>query len=174
MTCDDTDDSLTPVVQWLWRLRVPYTPLDSQSVFSTAFMEGPLPWAVWTAILATADSDGVTAINPPLLARIWRIPIEQVQGAWDVHTHPDPLSKNKEHEGRRIIPTKEGRWFVVGHKLYREMYSKEKRADGLREAKRRQRAKEAGLNVECSKCHGWVTNPGDEYCSACSFSESLK
>ena len=149
---------------------MPFTPLDSQAVFSTAFMSGPMPWAVWTAVLSSADSDGMTSLNPHVLARLWNCPLEDIQAAWDVHTQPDPLSKNQDHEGRRLIPLDGGRWLIVSHSRYREQYSPEFRREQLRLAKRRQRAREKGLNVVC-KCGAWVATPGDELCSMCAFSE---
>jgi hypothetical protein len=148
---------------------MPYTPLDSQSLFSTAFLEGAVPWAVWTAILASTDQDGNTALWPGHLARVWNMPVEEVEAAWNKHSSPDPASKSVEHEGRRIIKLADGRWHVVNHLRYREKYSKEKRAEALRDAKRRQRAKEKGENVECEKCHAWVANPGDKICPKCAF-----
>jgi len=119
-----------------------YAPLDSEALFSSAFMEGPLPWAVWTAILASKDKDGLTSLNPTALARMWRVDEEEVQKAWDVHTSPDPKSKNKEYQGRRLIPTEDGRWLVVSHAQYRERFREEKRREQLRLAKQRQRERE--------------------------------
>ena len=119
-----------------------YAPLDSESLFSSAFMAGPLPWAVWCAILASKDQDGMTALNPEALARMWRIDIEIVQKAWDVHTKPDKLSKNKEHDGCRLIPTPDGRWLVVSHEQYRDKFREERRKEQLRLAKQRQRERE--------------------------------
>lgn len=146
---------------------MPYTPLDSQALYSTAFMSGPLPWAVWTAILSSIDQDGCTALNPEFLARAWRVPIEDIQSAWDIHTNPDPASKNKEHGGRRMIRLDDGRWLVVSHQHYREKYKEDVRKEQLRVAKQRQRAREKGLNTNCQKCGTFVATPGDEICPAC-------
>lgn len=149
---------------------MPFTPLDHGALFSTAFMSGPMPWAVWTAILSTADANGMTSLNPQILARMWGVPVEDVQAAWEVHTKPDPDSKNKEHGGRRIIPV-DGRWYIVSHSKYKEMYSPEFRREQLRVAKRRQRARDKGIPVSC-KCGEWLANPGDELCPACAFGDS--
>jgi hypothetical protein len=152
---------------------MPYTPLDSQAMFSTAFLEGPLPWAIWTAILSTADQDGITSLSPLYLARAWRMPVEEIAKAWDIHTQPDPSSKNKEHEGRRLIETDNGRWLVVSHAQYRAQYTEDVRKARLRDAKRRQRAKSKGLNVACEKCNAWLETPtkGEGFCPDCSFPE---
>lgn len=122
---------------------MPYTPLDSSALYSTAFRTGPLPWAVWTAILAAMDSDGVVSINPSFLAAQWPgVSRAEIEEAWSVHTKPDPDSKNEEFEGRRLIPYEGGRWLVVSHQEYRNKYSKAIRAEQLRAAKQRQRQRE--------------------------------
>jgi hypothetical protein len=122
---------------------MPYAPLDSDSLFSTAFMAGPLPWAVWTAILASKDKDGLTSLNPEILSRLWQVDLADVQKAWDHHAKPDAKSKNKEHDGARIVPTEDGRWKVVSHEKYRSKHLSEKRRDANTEAVRRHRARKA-------------------------------
>ena len=141
-----------------------YAPLDSESLFSSAFMAGPLPWAVWTAILASKDKDGLTSLNPEALARMWRIETKIVKKAWKVHTDPDPNSKNKDHQGARLIPTPDGRWFVVGHEQYRDKYREEKRREQLRLAKQRQRAKEKASDA--SQSHEAYQGPSPEEAKA--------
>ncbi len=148
-----------------------FTPLDSQAIFSTVFLEGPLGWAIWTAILASADADGNTTLSPKHLSVLWSMPEEEIQKAWDRHTSPDPQSKNPEFEGRRLIKTEDGRWHIVSFQKYRDSHTKNYRVMRIRDAKRRQRAKEKGLNVDCEKCGAWVTNPGDKVCPKCAFEQ---
>lgn len=149
-------------------LRV-FTPLDSQAIFSTVFLEGPLVWAVWTAILASIDADGNTTLSPRHLSILWQTPVEEIEAAWAKHTEPDPHSKNPEFGGRRLIKTEDNKWHVVSFQKYRDAHTKDYRTMRIRDAKRRQRAKEKGLNVDCEKCGGWVANPGDKVCATCAF-----
>lgn len=107
-------------------------------------------FAVWCAILASKDQDGVTALNPESLALLMSKPgnghhadVGAIQSAWDVLSAPDPGSRNKEHEGRRIIPVGDGRWLVVSHEKYRQKHQKLRRQEQLRDAKARQREREA-------------------------------
>ena len=151
-----------------------FTPLDSQSLFSTVFLEGPVVWAVWTAILASADADGNTCLTPRHLSVLWRMPEEEIQRAWDKHTEPDVNSKNPEFEGRRLIKTQDGKWHVVSFRKYRDAHSKDYRTMRIREAKQRERAKEKGQNVDCKKCGAWVANPGDEFCPTHAFGEESR
>ena len=128
-----------------------FTLLDAGSVYSTVFRQGPMVWAVWCAILAQKDADGVTPMTPEFLAAQWRMDDGgSIQKAWDVLAAPDPSSKNKEHEGRRIIPTPDGRWFVVSHEKYRQIHREAYRREQNAEAKRRQREREkGGARAEC-------------------------
>lgn len=150
---------------------MPFTPLDSQSLYSSAFMSGALPWAVWTAILSSIDADGTTALSPAYLAAIWHLSEDEIRQAWNVHTEPDPKSKNTSHGGRRMIPMEDGRWLVVSYERYREKYRPEFRKEMARIAKQRQRAKEKGIGVTC-QCGEWLANPGDPCCPKCAFEEA--
>jgi hypothetical protein len=114
--------------------------------------EGPLPWAIYTAILAQKDQDGISPVTPDVLAAIWRMDVEEIRRAWDVLAAPDPRSKNREHEGRPIIPTDDGRWLVVSHEKYRLKHREEQRKETVREAKRRQREREKDGTCDTPGC----------------------
>ena len=110
-----------------------YSPLDDSTPYSSINTGGgPTILAVWCLVLASKNQDGVTALNPSAVYGLWlgsQEPktLEDIQKAWDYLTSPDKKSKNQEHEGRRIIPTEDGRWFVVSHYKYRQMYKTEQR-----------------------------------------------
>lgn len=120
-----------------------YTPLDSDTLFSSVMWLGPDAVGVWYSILASKDQDGVTALNPHTLANIMRCDVAVVQAAWDKLAAPDPDSHNTEHEGRRIVPTKDGNWFVVSHQKYRDKHSGAAYRERGAVRKRRQREREA-------------------------------
>lgn len=126
-----------------------FAPLDSEVLFSTTIREGPLVFAVWCAILASKDQDGFTGLTPESLAALMSDPksgriqrVEEIEAAWGVLSSPDPGSRNQEFQGRRIIPTGDGRWLVVSHEKYRVKYNRAVRIEQLRIAKARQREKE--------------------------------
>ena len=126
-----------------------FTPLDHGLSDSSVNLEGgPTVLAVWSLIMSRTDQDGVTTLSPKAIYLQWlesREPraLADVEAAWEFLAAPDPRSKNADEEGRRIIPTDDGRWFVVSHAKYRERYQLEKRRRQLAEAKRRQRARES-------------------------------
>lgn len=137
-----------------------YAPLDSGVLFSTTIKEGPVVFAVWCAILASKDQDGFTELNPETLVGLMSNPLEgkiadygAIKSAWETLAGPDEGSKNQDHQGRRIIPTPDGRWWVVSHEKYRLKHSKAVREEQLRQAKQRQRAREkAAAEQKCAVC----------------------
>lgn len=138
-----------------------YTPLDEDVIYSTVFERGPMVFAVWCAILATSDANGVSALNQRTLFKLWdgKVAMHHIDEAWHVLSGPDLESKNKDHGGRRIIDYGDGRWFVVSHQKYREKHRAEVRKHQLAEAKRRQRARDAG--EMCAECDS-PPDPGSE------------
>ena len=146
-----------------------YAPLDSDILFSTTIKEGPVVFAVWCAILASKDQDGVTALNPESLALLMSNPekglvasLEEIQAAWKTLAAPDLKSRNQEHGGRRIIPTEDGRWIVVSHEKYRVKHQKLHRQEQLRFAKQRQRERE-----KAEKSEAGSGAPPEDRCEVC-------
>lgn len=118
--------------------------LDGKALTSSITDQGLITWAVWTAILADKDQDGITTLNPRFLAKVFEAHdlLHLIEEAWNKLASPDPHSKNREHEGRRIIPLEDGRWIVVSHEKYRQIYKKEVRREYLTQAKRASRERE--------------------------------
>jgi len=116
--------------------------LDGKALTSSITDEGLVTWGVWMAILADKDQDGITSLNPRFLAKVFGHDVAEIEEAFKTLSSPDPHSKNEEHEGRRIIPVDGGRWLVVSHEKYRQIYRKEVRRDYLTQAKRAQRERE--------------------------------
>lgn len=162
MTRDDALDNL----DYAAYIRVmTYAPLDADLLNSSVMLEGPLVLAVWCAVLASKDKDGVTSIKPKTLCALWsRAPdaptLDAVVTAWEVLRAADPDSANPEHCGARIVPTDDGRWKVVSHNKYRERYSQEKRRTQLVEAQQRLRGKTAD-SLLLEACALWNAHYGE-------------
>lgn len=149
-----------------------YSALDSGFINSTTFRLGPMHAAVWAAILSQKDQDGIVTLTPETLARIWLMDEAVIQKIWDDLAAPDPKSKNKENEGRRMVKTPDGEWYLTGHDKYREKYKQEKRRKQVADATRRWRSKASGeqggrIFCEIDGCtkegtEGWE---GKYYCS---------
>jgi len=91
---------------------------------STILKEGPVVLAVWTLILASKDKFDETRITPSAIASLLRIDDAIVEQAWELLSSPDPKSRHKDYEGRRIVATGEGTWFVVTGDHYQALASK--------------------------------------------------
>jgi len=103
-----------------------YTKLANSILTSTVWMEDDHTRIVWLALLAMADRNGEVQASIPGLANIARVPIEGCRAAIARFLSPDPDSRSKIDDGRRLSEIKGG-WFLVNHPEYRELASDEDR-----------------------------------------------
>lgn len=101
-----------------------WNPLDDSLLTSSLLAEGPDVVATWSLFICSADRYGETQLTVSFVASLLRISDDRAQKAFDVLASPDPRSRNKEHEGRRIVPLPDGGWIVVSHAKYREKASR--------------------------------------------------
>lgn len=94
---------------------------------------------VWFAMLAMADKNGEVQASIPGLANVARVPVESCRMAIEKFLSPDPYSRTKDDEGRRIEEIKGG-WLLVNHAEYRQLASDEDRK--VKAAIRQQRARD--------------------------------
>ena len=78
-------------------------------------------------------------LNPKLLAFILGEPEESVANAIEFLCRPDPGSRTKEEDGRRLVRVGQFAYWVVNGRRYRGMRDPERRREQNREAKRRER-----------------------------------
>jgi len=108
-----------------------YTKLDSTLTDSTIWQAPDTTRIVWITMLAMADQNGYVGASVPGLAGRARVPLQACIDAISSFEAPDPWSRTKEHEGRRIAPA-EGGWVLLNHAKYRAIQS----ADDRRERSR--------------------------------------
>jgi len=89
----------------------------------------------------TAPGRMVVELNPRLLAFIIGEKEETIESAIEVLCSPDPESRSKEEDGRRLIRTGQYEFHVVNGWKYRARRDPEKRREQNREAQARYRAK---------------------------------
>lgn len=77
-------------------------------------------FAVWGWVLAHKDENGHAEINPDLVAHQLGTVAQQVEEALDYLSRPDPKSRSKEHEGRRLIRASQFGYQVVNNDRYRD------------------------------------------------------
>jgi hypothetical protein len=93
-------------------------------------------------LLVLADSDGVVDMTLEAIARRTNVPIEEVTKYIEELQQPDPMSRSKLEEGKRLIPIDSQRgwgWEIVNYNLYRKIRDEEARRSYFRDAKRKQR-----------------------------------
>lgn len=132
--------------------RMAYTKLFNSIVTSTIWTEDDRTRIVWITMLAIADKNGEVQGSIPGLARIAGVPVDDCRAAIRKFLSPDPDSRTKDDEGRRIEEI-DGGWHLLNFRKYREMASKEDLQAAEASRKARYRARIA-RNVP--KCPGHV------------------
>lgn len=102
---------------------------------------GPEVFAVWPYILSTTSDEGFVEINPFLVAVKIGMKPEAVQEVLKDFLSPDPSSRSKELEGRKLEKIGEFLYRVVNHAYYRAIRNAEDRREQNRLAQERFRAK---------------------------------
>lgn len=105
-----------------------YTKLFGSLIHSTVWQKEPHVKLVWITMLALVDKDGIVEASVPGLAKASGVTIEQTEDALSSFLSPDPYSRTKEAEGRRI-ETIDGGWHLINHRKYREMMASDERRE---------------------------------------------
>lgn len=148
-----------------------WNPLSDTLLSSSVLAEGPDVVAIWALLMASADRDGVSVITSPFVASVLRISDERADAAFKVLLSPDPKSRNKDAEGRRIVPV-DGGWMLVSHAKYRQSASKQKAADSqAKYAAKRRALQERSAVCDVPECGEEVAGAagGQRMCSEHAF-----
>src|SRR5689334_9730282 len=90
---------------------------------------GAVVFAVWGYVIANMEPDKTVGmqveLNPRYLAGVFGEPAEAIALAIEKLCSPDPESRSKEQEGRRIIRIGQFAYQVVNGVYYREIRDKE-------------------------------------------------
>ena len=115
-----------------------YTKLANSILTSTIWMEDDQTRIVWLTLLAMADKNGEVQASIPGLANVARVSIPSCHAAIDKFRSPDPYSRTKDDEGRRIEDIRGG-WSLINHAEYRNLASDDDRKAKSAERQRRHR-----------------------------------
>ena len=151
-----------------------YTKLFSSIVTSTVWREGKETKIMWVTMLALADKDGVVEGSIPGLADMARLTVDEARAAIEILSAPDPDSRSKEAEGKRLVPI-DGGWLLVNHAKYRDLMSVEERREYLRKKQAEFRSKaKAGLSTVVNNCNASSTPSTHSAAAAEAASEAGK
>ena len=115
-----------------------YTKLFGSILASTVW-ELPVPTkVVWITMLAMADRHGEVQASVPGLAKLAGVSIPECEAALQCFLSPDPYSRTKDDNGRRIREI-DGGWHLINHRKYTQLLSDEDRRERDAERQRRHR-----------------------------------
>lgn len=121
-----------------------YTKLFSSITESTIVSEPVATRWLWVTMLAMANGQGEVFGSIPGLARRANLTLEETEHGLATFYAPDPYSRTKDNEGRRIEEIEGGGgWLLLNHAKYRAIRSAEERREYMREYMRDKRAREA-------------------------------
>lgn len=103
---------------------------------STIWLESPEIKVVWFTMLALKDQEGIVHASIPGLAKTAGVSVEDCETALKKFLSPDPYSRTKDFEGRRI-QERDGGWFLINHAKYRDQRTKKQIDDAERQARHR-------------------------------------
>lgn len=115
-----------------------YTKLFTSITASTVWQEPAGTRLTWITMLAMADKNGDVFASIPGLARIANVSIPEVEVALKCFLSPDPYSRTKDHDGRRIAEI-DGGWRLLNHGKFRALREEDERAAYKREWDRKNR-----------------------------------
>jgi hypothetical protein len=118
-----------------------FTKLHS-SLATSSIMALPLAtrW-IWSFLLSQADAQGVVEGAVPGLAIAANVSLEQCQTAIETLLAPDPYSRTKDRDGRRLIEV-DGGWQIVSYTKWRHKLSREERQHYKRQHQQARRDRE--------------------------------
>lgn len=120
-----------------------FAKLFSSIIHSTVWQEDLHVKVTWVTMLAMKDRHGVVHASVPGLAKAAGVTLAQCEVALDKFLSPDPYSRSKEAEGRRIEAV-DGGWRLINHKKYRDMMADDERRERDAERKRTEYAETRG------------------------------
>ena len=113
---------------------------------STIWAEDSDTRIVWITLLTMADKDGLVRARAPGISIQARVPLKKVREALALFKAPDPDSRSKDHDGRRMEENEEG-YLILNYAKYRDIRDEDSRREYMRKYMRNRRAKEKGANI---------------------------
>jgi hypothetical protein len=134
-----------------------FTKLFNSILDSTIWQEPASTKICWITMLAMSDRNGDVHAQIPGLARRAGITIDECLAAINSFTSPDPYSRTKDRDGKRLAEI-DGGWTLLNHAKYRQLLSAEERREYNRrkQAERRERIK-SGVSNNVKQCQEMST-----------------
>jgi hypothetical protein len=127
-----------------------YTKLFHTLPTSSVWMECYATRIVWITLLVMSNKDGIVRVTAPGLAKVAGVTMDEATTALEVFSSPDPHSRDKGEDGRRILPV-DGGWQLINHGVYMEKASTLDKQGKWRRQKKRQRVETDGTGVDMER-----------------------
>lgn len=124
-----------------------YHKLFSSIVTSTVWQEALPTKVVWVTMLALKRRDGNVYGSVPGLANIAGVSMDECVEALKRLSAPDPWSRTKDNEGRRIAEV-DGGWAILNAKKFDQIRSDDEKRERMKNYMRERRAAAAELKAE--------------------------
>lgn len=122
--------------------RKPFVVLDAEILSSSVWAEAAHVKLVWITLLVLCDTEGYVGASLPGIASAAGVTLEQAEEALERFQKPDPYSRTKASEGRRLEPADRG-WRVLNFLEHLDRLSDERRK--ARERVRKHRARKRDM-----------------------------
>lgn len=118
-----------------------FTKLWNDIILSSIWREDDKTRIVWITLLAISDSEGFASCSIPGLAAAANVRVEDCRKAIEKLASPDPYSRCKDFDGRRIDSV-DGGFLILNYIDYRNRQGRDdtKRRDYMRDYMRKKRA----------------------------------
>jgi len=137
-------------------MELAFTKLFNKIVTSSVWSEDDKTRIMWITMLALSDRNGYVAAALPGLADVSRMSLEDAKAAVLKLESPDQYSRNKELDGKRIVPV-DGGWEIVTYNEHRQLLSQVERREYKAEWIRKRRKKERRLSTNVDRVSTSVT-----------------
>lgn len=119
-----------------------YAKLFGSMLASSVWSEPHATRIVWVTLMLMSDRDGMVEASVDGIAHFARVTIAECEAAMVVLSSPDPRSKSKAHDGRRVIQV-DGGWSIVNYEFYRDKQNAEDRKEAAARRQQRKRDRDA-------------------------------
>lgn len=115
-----------------------YVKLFADILASTVWDLPPPTKVVWITLLAMADRHGDVLASLPGIAHLSRVSVDEARLALEQLSAPDPESRTKDHDGRRLMMI-DGGWRILNYEKHRRRMSQDDQREkaAARQARRR-------------------------------------
>lgn len=124
----------------------PFVKIWGSITKSSVWLEPHHVFKLWIYMLTEADKHGFVEGSKYAIGHNANLTPEETDQAFAKLEAPDPHSKSKEMDGRRLVPVDDG-WVVVNKSKYRELRTPEQIATAERVRRHREKAAGEALHV---------------------------